>query len=173
MKDIVWEIALIGSLVFISSLVLHFIAYRKGLLSVWEDDRENQIQSEDVTDEQRENESNPLIKKWLAFGGGYYGIIAFVRLIIIEFSQLQDMLNNWQGFDAFAGGVNLNSIIALLVNFFVAQFQTFASAISWPAHYISTYSVSQCAAFIIATYLLYKGAQNLAWTRSRNMAVQH
>ncbi|WP_414828865.1 hypothetical protein [Alteromonas sp. H39] len=172
MKDIVWEIALTGSMVFISSLLLHYLAYRKGLLSVWQDDDDDQVQSEEVTDEQRENESNPLIQKWLAFGGGYYGIIAFVRLLIIEFKQLQDLVNNWKGFEAFAGGVDLNSIIGLIVSVFSAQFQTFAAAISWPAHYISTFTVSQCAAFIIATYLLYKGAQNLAWVRSRRVAVQ-
>ena len=172
MTNIVWEIALIGSMVFVSSLLLHYLAYRKGLLSVWNENGEDQVQSEEVTDEQRESESNPLIQKWLAFGGGYYGIIAFVRLLIIEFRQLQDLVNNWQGVEAFAGGVNLNSIIGLIVSVFSSQFQTFAAAISWPAHYISTYPVSQCAVFIVATYLLYKGAQNLAWVRSRRVAVQ-
>ena len=102
MKDIVWEIALIGSMVFVSSLLLHYLAYRKGLLSVWNEDGEDQVQSEEVTDEQRESESNPLIQKWLAFGGGYYGIIAFVKLLIIEFRQLQDLVNNWQGVEALA-----------------------------------------------------------------------
>ncbi|MEW9798886.1 hypothetical protein [Alteromonas sp. CYL-A6] len=163
MHALLMEIALTGSMVFIASALLHYLAYQKGLLRDREVSTQQHIQTEAISDKQKKQVAHPLIRKWLTFGGGYYGIIAFVRLISIEASQGWELVTNWPGTDAFTRGSGLNSLIHLFVSFLVEQFKTFAQAISWPAHYVSTFPIGQCALFIVATYLLFIGARQVAW----------
>lgn len=162
MQALLWEIALIGALVLVASLILHYLAYKKGIL----DEHAEQSEKNDdagSSEISSEPESNPLLKKWLAFGGGYYGTIALVKLLLIEFAQVRELITNWPGLDSFVTGSGLGALINLAVAIFVEQFHNFAQAISWPAYYVSHYPIWQCALFVVSTYLIFSGAQKLAW----------
>ena len=164
MQAILNETVIIAALVFVASLVLHYLAFNKGILDGHPEKNEKKqraASSEDLS----ESESNPLLKKWLAFGGGYYGTVAFVKLILIEVAQARDLATNWQGLDGIATDFGLNRLINLAVGFFVEQFQNFVKAISWPAYYVSNFPIWQCAIFVITTYLIFSGARQLAWNR--------
>ncbi len=165
MQSILWEVVIIGSMVFVAGAVLHHWAYKKGLFSEWEEESQQRVQSEKFSDDERDEESNPFVKKWLTFGGGYYGTVAFVQLLIIEFNQVKAMASDWQGVSNLTDNFGLGSLISLAVGIFVEQFHNFAQAISWPAHYVSNYPISQCAIFVVVTYLIFRAAQHLAWNR--------
>jgi hypothetical protein len=141
----------------VTSFGLHFIAYRKG----WQDDND-EIKRNGKKDE---SDSNPLISKWLDFGGGYYGTVAFVKLVFIELADIRDFLLDWQGIDALVN----QSVIGLIIAFFVEQYQNFVAAIIWPTHYLGRFSIFECFAFVAVTYMVYEWSRKQAKTRSSEM----
>lgn len=171
MFTLLTEIALTGSVLFICSIGLHYLAFKRGVL-----DRDSiHADVDDALNEDWENnwkdsgsERNPMLKKWLEFGGGYYGTVAFVKLIFIEFGQFIEFVKGWQGLEAFlpdSKGGWINTLIDLVVSFFVNQIQNFVEAISWPAYYLSNFSILHCGIFVSATYGLFYVSQRVAWQR--------
>ncbi|GGW93331.1 hypothetical protein [Alteromonas halophila] len=163
MHSILWEIVVYSCLIFIGSALLHYLAFRKGVLSQWDEDTGQHALSSEQEDESNDEASHPLIEKWLTFGGGYYGITAFAKLITIELSQAHELATHWPGIDTVLPHPGLNGLINMFVNFFVAQYINFAEAVSWPAYYVSHFPIWQCALFVVITYLVFRGAQHMAW----------
>lgn len=73
---------------------------------------------------------DPLHSKWMEFGGGFYGVVAFFTYALIELAEIRDFLLNLSGM--FRGG-----LISILVNFFIESIKNFITAIAWPAYWLS------------------------------------
>lgn len=159
MWDLIWEVLHMGVLILIASYFLHYYAFKDGI-----EDEKNEVthsyESDDGTSD-KYGTSNPILIKWLHFGGGYYGVVAFVKLLFIEFAQLKGFVSDWQGLDQFIAALGLQTII----NFFVEQMKAFVQAIIWPTHYLSTFSILHCAIFVISTYALYLLSKH--WARKK------
>lgn len=71
-----------------------------------------------------------LHSKWVEFGGGFYGVVAFYTYLLIELGEVKDF---------FAGLANLlnQSLVGLLVNFFIQSIMNFVIAITWPVYWLS------------------------------------
>lgn len=69
---------------------------------------------------------NYLYKQWLFFGGGFYGLAVLWTLLVIEASELAGFLYNFDLTALLADGV-----IALAVNFVVAQVGNIITALLW------------------------------------------
>lgn len=159
MWDLIWEVLHMGVLVLIASYFLHYFAFKDGI-----EDEKNEVTHSYESDDGMSEEygtSNPILKKWLHFGGGYYGVVAFIKLVFIEFAQFKQFLSDWQGSDQFIEGLGLNMIISFLID----QMQAFIQAIIWPTNYLSRFSVFQCAIFVLCTYAMYLLSKN--WARKR------
>lgn len=158
MLALIWELFYMGALVMMASYCLHYFAYKKGLGD--ENDEIKRLSDKDKANHkvQKGIFTNPLVNKWLDFGGGYYGIVAFVKLILIEFEQLKSFVTGWQGVEQFASGLGFNMLIA----FFAEQIQNFVAAIIWPTDYLRAFSIFQCAIFVVVTLLLYEWSKNMA-----------
>ncbi|WP_100658550.1 hypothetical protein [Alteromonas flava] len=165
MEAILIETLKVGTVLFMASVLLHYTAYKKG---IYRGKEGNDDILDELDDDLADKNSTPITKKWLEFGGGYYGCVAFTQLIFIEFKQVREFVADWQGWDNLVQGSGLNAIIRLLVNAFVEQFHNFAAAISWPAHYVSNYPIAQCFVFVVVTYVLFYWGQSLAWRRFNN-----
>lgn len=146
----------------LASYALHYLAYRRGYedsesdsWKSWDDDKWEQW-GEDKQDEKVYK--NPLIKKWLDFGGGYYGTVACIKLLFIELNEIGSFVKNFQGIDALVG----KGIINLIVNLFIEQIQNFVAAIIWPTNYLAQFTIFECAAFVLVTYVAYEGARKYA-----------
>lgn len=161
MLALIWEVFYMGTSILIASFALHFFAYKKG----WGDDeiKRNSDKDEYFDHDRKSILTNPFINKWLGFGGGYYGIVAFVKLVFIEFGQFTAFVKEWQGMEEFADSLGLGT----LIGFFVEQMQNFISAIIWPTYYLRTYSIFECAIFVIATYFIYECSKKLAVKKVR------
>ncbi len=194
MWALVWEIFYMGCTVFMASYGLHLLAYKRGVLdpndptepdeyglnmdmgldsdgsksgnhglgtSDWND---LGLDDDNYDDKDVPKSDNPILKKWLDFGGGFYGIVAFVKLIFIELKQIRDFIVNWQGIDAFTNGqpIDLGFLIGLFVSFFVEQIQNFVAAIIWPTDYLPHYTIVECAVFVVIMYGLYALARKFA-----------
>lgn len=98
------------------------------------------------------------IDKWLVFGGGYYGTVAFVKLVLSEVGQAYNFLNDWEGILTYLADLGIGTI----VSFFINQLQTFIQAIIWPTDYFGDYSLFQLVILLSLSYGSYWWAQNLA-----------
>lgn len=72
---------------------------------------------------------DPLHSKWMEFGGGFYGVVAFFTYALIELGEIRDFFANFS--DLFSGG-----LISMLVQFFIESLKNFIAAIAWPAYWL-------------------------------------
>ena len=167
MLALAWEVTYMGGLILLVSYFLHLFAYRKG----WDDENDEVKAPESGQEGQplgwKGFIASPVVKKWLQFGGGYYGTVAFIELLFIEFQQLKEFVESWQGTEQFSDNFGLGFLISL----FVEQFINFGIAMSWPARYLREYTIFQCAAFVLITYALYELSKSLAKKKANQQDV--
>jgi hypothetical protein len=74
--------------------------------------------------------SDPLHSKWMEFGGGFYGVVAFFTYVVIEMADVWDL---------FAKIPNLfqHGPVDVLVNFFIESLKNFITAIAWPGYWLN------------------------------------
>lgn len=77
---------------------------------------------------------DPVLDKWFAFGGGFYGLVAVYTWIILAWNDL------WE----FLGGVfdiiitlDPGQLIALAIDLFMDSLMDFITAIAWPMYWFS------------------------------------
>ena len=99
---------------------------------------------------------DPIYNKWMKFGGGFYGVVAIMTLIVIEWADIKGL---WQA--GFPGLDNLLSI-STLINILVEQFKNFIVAISWPVYWMNEIDSNQEWLWFVAAYAGYSGGTHLA-----------
>ena len=67
-----------------------------------------------------------LLRKWGKFGGGFYGLVGFWTLIVIEASGVINFLRSG-GFSNFES----NGLVSLIVGILINQVTSFVTAILW------------------------------------------
>jgi hypothetical protein len=72
-------------------------------------------------------------RKWLAFGGGFYGVVALLTYAIVELAEIRDFILGLGGILEMIRNLSLNVII----NLFIGAFWNFIVAISWPAYWLN------------------------------------
>ena len=113
----------------------------------------------------RNNTQHDIIhKKWLKFGGGFYGIVALFTWLVIEVTDIAGMVMNFGGFLKFLQNLN----IGLIVHIFIEGLTNFIVAIIWPVYWLKQIDTSQTWLWFITAYCGYwlgiKLAQQLkAW----------
>ncbi len=86
-----------------------------------------------------------LQKKWMRFGGGFYGVAALWTLIVIEVGGALSAIAHPSSIgDMFRGG-----LIDFVVNWVVNQFSTFLQALLW-FNWWAVRGSSQGACFVVA-----------------------
>ncbi|XOV83936.1 MAG: hypothetical protein ACFHXK_02240 [bacterium] len=65
--------------------------------------------------------------KWMQFGGGFYGCAALWTFLMIELTELMDLLSNFPGFSTLVENGLINLIVSLLLN----QLSNFIAAMIW------------------------------------------
>lgn len=182
MQDLIIDIIVMGTCIFITGYILHLMAYRKGWEDV-DDDDDFDIEKEldlDVEAELEEDlaqfdhdkvkskysrgDGNTFLDKWMDFGGGYYGTVAFVELVFIELGQFKNFIVNFPGVSTFVDSLGIDFLVA----FFVEQMMNFVAAIIWPTDYIAKFSILHVAIFIGVTWLLYEQARKFALRQVRS-----
>ena len=77
--------------------------------------------------ETKEKETNFALKKWMTFGGGFYGTAAFYTYFVIELKEVLAFIAkvfdpaNW----------HFSITLDLIINFFINSLMNFVSAIMW------------------------------------------
>ncbi len=71
--------------------------------------------------------------KWLAFGGGFYGVVGLLTYARVELGEIRDFVQQFEGIRALISEVSLDMFIDL----FIDSIMNFVVAIAWPAYWIS------------------------------------
>jgi hypothetical protein len=102
---------------------------------------------------------NPVHDKWLALGGGFYGIVGLLTYVVVEWRDISQIVFDLGGLMAFIRQFNIDVII----NIFIESLLNFITAITWPVYWLSAISAANSWIWIVAAYAGYwaglKGAQ--------------
>ena len=127
--ELLWASLALGLPVAAMSWYLARRLYRSGKLSINDDLRavRKNIGKIRRKDKNHSQQANFLEKRWMKFGGGFYGITAVTTWLIIELGETMQFIVNFPGVSAILG----NGIGSFIFNFFVNQLQNFLTALLW------------------------------------------
>lgn len=158
MLNLAWETLYMGAFVFIVSYWLHKWAFEKGLADEGDFVTTKKLKKAAKERGEKYKTGHAILDKWLAFGGGYYGIVALIKLIFIELTQFWQFITDADAIHEFFSTLGLGT----LIQFLVEQIKNFVAAIIWPVDYIDRWSVLQIAIFIAITWGIYNYARKFA-----------
>jgi len=109
---------------------------------------------------------NVLMSKWIEFGGGFYGVMAVLTYLVVEFNEVIDFLTSEHTVFATLAAITLGN----LVEFFVDSIMNFITAITWPVYWIGKTEYFSFWVWFIAVYMGYYLGQMLAknWQTNHN-----
>lgn len=99
-----------------------------------------------------------LHNKWLAMGGGFYGVVAVLTWVLIELREVYDLIAGFESFSVFLGHLSVGMLIELLVGALLNSFM----ALAWPMYWISDIQSSYIWIWFIVAYAGYWAGSNLA-----------
>lgn len=79
-----------------------------------------------------EFELNPIHRKWLFFGGGYYGLMALATYAHVEFIEVYEFFSAFSTIAAFIDQVTLGALIRLIIDSFLNMIPAFTWFAYWP-----------------------------------------
>jgi hypothetical protein len=101
--------------------------------------------------------------KWLAFGGGFYGVAGLLTYVVVELGDLRNFLLGFESVWMLISGFGVQMLVDLLVN----ALQNFVVAIAWPAYWLSEIRSDYIWIWFVAAYAAYWGGARLALRRFR------
>ena len=101
---------------------------------------------------------NPIHQKWLFFGGGYYGTMAFITYIHIEVIEVAEFLANYTSFANLVDQITFGAVISLVIESFLNIIPAFVWFSYWP----DVFDIANGWYWLIASYLGFELGSYLA-----------
>ncbi|TDR17507.1 hypothetical protein [Marinicella litoralis] len=101
---------------------------------------------------------NVLMSKWVAFGGGFYGVMAVLTYVIVEFFEIVDFLSSESSFVDTISSLGFSD----LISFFINSLMNFVTAITWPIYWMKNTDGYAIWVWFVTVYLGYTCGQYLA-----------
>ena len=89
--------------------------------------------------------------KWFSFGGGFYGLMAFLTYLVLEGGEIMDFLQNFTSIADFIARIS----IAMLVDFFIESIKNFVAAMVWFMYWGDVIDSNRPFLWLGVTYLGY------------------
>lgn len=99
-------------------------------------------------DKTLKKEGDAFHRKWLAFGGGFYGVVALLTYAIVELGEIRDFIMQLGGVVELLKSLSLNLVINLVID----AFMNFIVAIAWPAYWLGEVRGPQIWIWLIVAY---------------------
>lgn len=93
----------------------------------------------------------PVHSKWLAFGGGFYGVVALLTYVVVEAAELYDFFSRFESLSAFLSQLGLGTLITLLLDALI----NFIIAIAWPVYWLSQIHSQYIWLWLLSAYGAY------------------
>jgi len=159
--DALEALIIAGIPVGIFSFLMVYFAYEKHYLSL-DVEIKHAFKEQDVEYSSLSKKHKKKLKfmhsKWVAFGGGYYGLIALITFVVIELTQVVEFLLSVTGWQDFA---NLLSVSAL-ISMFIDSIVNMVKAAIWFTYWPSRLEPQNFIIWIIVTYITYRYGAHLA-----------
>lgn len=159
-------LAVVGIPVFVLTYALAWWGLKRGLFSETGglDALNREIKALGKLEKGQRSGSNPLHDKWFRFGGGFYGVMALLTYVLVEWGEVRELLGRLDD-------LVLRFDIGVLVTFFISSLTNFIAAVTWPVYWVDiarghlwTWFITAYAAYWVATRL----AQSRVASRQRN-----
>jgi hypothetical protein len=182
--EVLWALLLVGAPITVFTLAIVWWALARGYFQESLDTRALQREIKAMSQKNKKNNKkknktnkaegdaalHPLQKKWTKFGGGFYGIVAFFTYIIVEVTEIIDMIINFGGLFDFLRQLDIDVIISI----FVDALMNFISAMIWPVYWMKRIDTDQVWIWFMVAYGGYwlglKLAQFLIQRRSESQS---
>ena len=105
---------------------------------------------------------DPVHDKWLAFGGGFYGVMGVFTYVVVEFGDIIDFFAQFSGFGDLLSSLSFN----LVIGFFLNAVMNFVVAITWPMYWLTHIHSNYIWIWAIVAYAAYWGGARLALQQS-------
>ena len=102
-----------------------------------------------------------LHKKWLHFGGGFYGVLVFITYIHIEFYQLIDFIKSFTSIQDFIDSIGLS----MLINFFIEAIMNLVSAFLWFVYWYKYLPIGSFWVWLVVVFVAHSGATKYALSK--------
>jgi hypothetical protein len=75
---------------------------------------------------------NPVLNKWLSFGGGFYGLVGLLTYAVVELGEIADFFRGFESISGFIRNISFDMVIRL----FIEGLMNFIVAIAWPLYWL-------------------------------------
>ena len=101
---------------------------------------------------------NLVMSKWVAFGGGFYGVMAVLTYVVVEFREVADLMTSETSLMATIADLGISDLVA----FFINSLMNFITAITWPVYWMSRVEGYSVWIWFVVVYSGYFTGQFLA-----------
>ena len=136
------------------TLALVWWAMRSGHLQGSDDSKTLKSQIKALSKRKTEVGGHPqslLQKKWAKFGGGFYGIVAFLTYIVVEITDALAAVANIGGLGEFLRQLD----VGVLIDAFIESLTNFITAMIWPAYWMDRIDTQMTWLWFVAAYAGY------------------
>jgi hypothetical protein len=172
--EVLWAMLIVGIPVAAFTLAIVWWSLQRGYLQESLDTKALQREIKTLSKNNKKNKKegkaetkqHPIQKKWMKFGGGFYGIVAFFTYIVVEVIEISTMIINFGGFVSFLKQLDLD----VFINIFIEALTNFITAMVWPFYWMQRIDTDQTWIWFVIAYAGYwlglKLAQVLVQRRS-------
>ena len=166
--EVFWALLMVGTPIAVFTLVLVWWALQRGHLQEGLDTkalgREMKAMSKSHKKKNKEGQasqhgpdqpldqflvsSSPVQRKWVKFGGGFYGIVAFFTYIVVEVTDVTTTILSFGGFTDFLRQLDFNLIIGI----FIEALTNFITAMIWPVYWMERIETDQTWIWFLVAY---------------------
>ncbi len=115
--------------------------------------------------QQDEHKMNPAHKKWLSFGGGFYGVVGLLTYAVVELGEIRDFITQFDGLSSLISDITLD----LFIGFFINSITNFIVAIAWPVYWLSDIRSDYIWMWFVAAYVGYWAGTRFALHQANNL----
>ena len=163
--EIIYPLFFAGLPMFILSFLLVFWAIKHEYISVKGGETDLKQFKKIVKQNKAKHKVNPIHKKWLFFGGGFYGLMAFITYVHVEALEIASFIAKFTTFTHFIEQITLMAVINLIIDSFLNLIPAFTWFLYWPKQ------IDMLNGFywLIAAYIGYQAGTKFAqWWVQRN-----
>ena len=153
-KELLWAVGLVGIPVALFTLAIAWWAMRNGHVTDESDSKSIELQFKAMSKKRKKGEEDNrdfFSKKWTKFGGGFYGVVAFYTYLVVEITEIINMIINIGGFWAFIEHLDIGVLISMFVN----AIMNFVAAMTWPVYWSNKMDTNRVWLWVVVAYAGY------------------
>lgn len=115
-------------------------------------------------DKESKKSADPVHRKWLAFGGGFYGVVGLLTYAVVEMGEVRDFFTQFTSIGDLIARISPDMFIRLIID----AFKNFIVAIAWPVFWLSEIRSNHVWVWFVVAYAAYWAGARLALRQAMN-----